>query len=562
MAEAPLPDDPATVVPGLVQGVARAARARVGSEAGGSGRAARRHRWNSKAAGFCTTGSARPGATGAGRATSARSPKNRKSGRSTPGYDEVVVKTKNRYYDMRGTLDRLQFDVVKFEPAADNLESKVYLSKRLGPFVLDAHRELTAGDTRMRTASVLLAGLVASWRRRRAGTGSAAAQRGVSRAADDLGRPRRGSARPSISATTRATTTSRGSCPTAAACCSRRIATASRRTSTGTTSRPRAVTQVTHTARERVLAARDARRQDVLRRATATDAAAVALRSRRLESAAGARERQADRLSRLDRRDASGAVRARRPAASRPRCSSRTRRRTRPRSSTRTSAGRCSCGPGTGTVSYVSQGAAGRRGWSTRSIRRRAPITPLVKTPDRSAKTARGRRTARCSMGQRLEAVQRGRAGTAAVRSNIADLSTAGVSRRSRASPSVRDGHWLAIVDLAHVARTDDQLDDRTVPAARRRPDARHSDRQPLDRRDARHDLARAGHRVVRPAARGADGARARFRAALDDHRYGPVEGLPALIARARRRSSRARTTSTSGPTAASSSRPAATWRS
>jgi hypothetical protein len=56
------------------------------------------------------------------------------------GFDEVIVKTKNRYYDMRGTLDNLQFDVVKLEPAANSLESKVYLSKRLGPFVLDAHR--------------------------------------------------------------------------------------------------------------------------------------------------------------------------------------------------------------------------------------------------------------------------------------------------------------------------------------------------------------------------------------------------------------------------------------
>jgi hypothetical protein len=56
------------------------------------------------------------------------------------GFDEVLVKTKNRYYDMRGTLDSLRFDVVKLEPAADALESKVYLSKRLGPFVLDAHR--------------------------------------------------------------------------------------------------------------------------------------------------------------------------------------------------------------------------------------------------------------------------------------------------------------------------------------------------------------------------------------------------------------------------------------
>jgi hypothetical protein len=58
----------------------------------------------------------------------------------TQGYDEVIVKTKNRYYDMRGTLDSLQFNVIKLEPAADPLESKVYLSKRLGPFVLDAHR--------------------------------------------------------------------------------------------------------------------------------------------------------------------------------------------------------------------------------------------------------------------------------------------------------------------------------------------------------------------------------------------------------------------------------------
>ena len=56
------------------------------------------------------------------------------------GYDEIIVKTKNRYYGMRGTLDSLQFNVIKLEPADDPLDSKVYLSKRLGPFVLDAHR--------------------------------------------------------------------------------------------------------------------------------------------------------------------------------------------------------------------------------------------------------------------------------------------------------------------------------------------------------------------------------------------------------------------------------------
>jgi hypothetical protein len=60
----------------------------------------------------------------------------------TLGYDEMVVKTKNRYYGMRGTLDSLQFNVVKLEPAADVLDTKVYMSKRLGPFVLDAHRSI------------------------------------------------------------------------------------------------------------------------------------------------------------------------------------------------------------------------------------------------------------------------------------------------------------------------------------------------------------------------------------------------------------------------------------
>ena len=46
------------------------------------------------------------------------------------GFDEIVVKTKNRFYDMRGTLDHLRFEVVKYERhAADNAESKVYLEQ-------------------------------------------------------------------------------------------------------------------------------------------------------------------------------------------------------------------------------------------------------------------------------------------------------------------------------------------------------------------------------------------------------------------------------------------------
>lgn len=58
----------------------------------------------------------------------------------TSGYHEVVVKTKNKFYDMRGTLDQLNFDVIKYERNdRDNRESKVYLSKRLTSDVLRAH---------------------------------------------------------------------------------------------------------------------------------------------------------------------------------------------------------------------------------------------------------------------------------------------------------------------------------------------------------------------------------------------------------------------------------------
>jgi GNAT superfamily N-acetyltransferase len=56
------------------------------------------------------------------------------------GFDEVIVKTKNKFYEMRGTLDHLRFDVVKYEPHRDNRESKVYLGKKLNPDLLDTHR--------------------------------------------------------------------------------------------------------------------------------------------------------------------------------------------------------------------------------------------------------------------------------------------------------------------------------------------------------------------------------------------------------------------------------------
>jgi hypothetical protein len=57
------------------------------------------------------------------------------------GFDEIIVKTKNRFYEMRGALAQLQFDVIRFVPhPVDNGESKVFLSKRLGQHVIDGHR--------------------------------------------------------------------------------------------------------------------------------------------------------------------------------------------------------------------------------------------------------------------------------------------------------------------------------------------------------------------------------------------------------------------------------------
>jgi hypothetical protein len=57
------------------------------------------------------------------------------------GFDEILVKTKNRFYEMRATLAQLRFDVVRYVPhPVDTAESKVFLRKRLGQHVLDAHR--------------------------------------------------------------------------------------------------------------------------------------------------------------------------------------------------------------------------------------------------------------------------------------------------------------------------------------------------------------------------------------------------------------------------------------
>lgn len=55
---------------------------------------------------------------------------------SDQGFDEIIVKTKNRYYDMRAALARLEFNVIKIEPTtSDSADAKVYLSKRISPEV-------------------------------------------------------------------------------------------------------------------------------------------------------------------------------------------------------------------------------------------------------------------------------------------------------------------------------------------------------------------------------------------------------------------------------------------
>ena len=59
------------------------------------------------------------------------------------GFEEVVVKTKNRYYDMRAVLAQLQFNVVQHEPhPKDSAESKVYMSKLLPAELARAHRSI------------------------------------------------------------------------------------------------------------------------------------------------------------------------------------------------------------------------------------------------------------------------------------------------------------------------------------------------------------------------------------------------------------------------------------
>jgi hypothetical protein len=57
------------------------------------------------------------------------------------GFNEIVVKTKNKFYPMRATLAQLRFNVIRFQSNPDDeAESKMYLSKKIGPDTLQQHQ--------------------------------------------------------------------------------------------------------------------------------------------------------------------------------------------------------------------------------------------------------------------------------------------------------------------------------------------------------------------------------------------------------------------------------------
>jgi GNAT superfamily N-acetyltransferase len=142
MAEAPLPDDPGTVVP-VSYKVVHELRA-VEAEPKLRDLVERLRgcvRFDGRRVLYSWIGATRRDWRGQGhfRALTEES----EAWAHSAGFHEVLVKTKNRFYDMRGTLDQLEFNVVKYEPnAADNRESKVYLSKQLTSDVVRAHRSL------------------------------------------------------------------------------------------------------------------------------------------------------------------------------------------------------------------------------------------------------------------------------------------------------------------------------------------------------------------------------------------------------------------------------------
>ena len=140
MAEASLPDDPSTVVPVSFKVVHELRAQETEPEAGRPGGAPERRAcsFDGRKVLYNWIGGTRRDWRGQGhfRALTEES----EAWAHASGFHEVVVKTKNRFYDMRGTLDHLEFDVIKYEVhPSDNRESKVYLGKQLTSDVLRAH---------------------------------------------------------------------------------------------------------------------------------------------------------------------------------------------------------------------------------------------------------------------------------------------------------------------------------------------------------------------------------------------------------------------------------------
>ena len=139
MAEAPLPDDPALVVP-VAYKIVHELRAHEDEPklADLVDRLKHAVRFEGRRVLYSWIGATRRDWRGQGhfRALTEES----EAWAHAAGFHEVVVKTKNRFYDMRGTLDQLEFDVIKYEVhPTDNRESKVYLGKPLTSDVLRTH---------------------------------------------------------------------------------------------------------------------------------------------------------------------------------------------------------------------------------------------------------------------------------------------------------------------------------------------------------------------------------------------------------------------------------------
>jgi GNAT superfamily N-acetyltransferase len=140
MAMAPLPDDPGTIVPASYK-VAHEIRAEESiSKLADLVERLRNHmRFENRRILYTWIGGTRRDWRGQGHFRALT--EQQEAWAIENGFDEILVKTKNRFYEMRSTLAQLHFDVIRFVPhPGDTGESKVFLRKRLGQHVVDAHR--------------------------------------------------------------------------------------------------------------------------------------------------------------------------------------------------------------------------------------------------------------------------------------------------------------------------------------------------------------------------------------------------------------------------------------